>query len=82
MATVQNSKLKIEVVYNETINNSSSIQKFSFIKDRRFREHYPGKIKTDFNTTLPGSFGKRSCSFGVGDRFNNNNRRGKSDKHS
>ena len=69
MTSVYSDKQRCETVHHEVVNFSSAQSKFSFPKDRR-RSQVPASITpTDFNYTLKSSFGNRSPSFGVGERF-------------
>ena len=56
----------------ESINNSTSKQKYSFGKGARFPS--VGKTLNHNFYDLPSSLKKRGCSFGFGDRFQTPNK--------
>lgn len=68
MSTILNSKTHTSTLYHDAVNFSTAQQKFSFSKGRRFSLMKPN-TPTDFTVNLPSAFGRRSPSFGVGNRF-------------
>jgi hypothetical protein len=70
MSTILNPKQGCYTIHHDIINFSTSQQKFSFGKQRRFPSVKP-TTPTDFTVTLNSTFGRRSPSFGVGERFKN-----------
>lgn len=68
MSTAHNSKHRCLSLTHESINFSPSKQKYSFSKGSRFKS-IGGVTKVEFNHHLPSTFGKRTASFGVGERF-------------
>lgn len=69
MTTVHNIKQMADTIYHEAINNSTANQKYSFPKNKRFSNISTGITPTDFTVNLNSTFGRRSPSFGFGDRF-------------
>ena len=71
MSLSTSNKHKCLLVTHDAINFSPTKQRFSFSRDQRFKS-ISGTTPTpsEFTHTLPGTFGRRSPSFGVGDRFN------------
>ena len=68
MSTTHNSKHRCLSLTHDSVNFSPSKQKYSFSKGSRFKS-ISGATPSDFNHHLPGTFGRRSPSFGIGDRF-------------
>ena len=70
MSVATSNKHKCLLVTHDAINFSPSKAKYTFSKDQRFKS-ISGTTTTpsEFSHTLPGTFGRRSPSFGVGDRF-------------
>ena len=68
MSTILNPKQRCYSIHHEVINFSSAQHRFSFSKDTRFPNSKP-TTPTDFTTTLPTTFGRKSPTFGVGERF-------------
>ena len=70
MSTTNSSKHKCLLLTHDAINFSPSKMSHSFAKDKRFNSISGYKFeKSEFTHTLKPTFGKRSPSFGVGDRF-------------
>ena len=78
MSTILNPKQRCYSIVHESVNFSTSKQKYSFGRERRFPS-VSRPTPSEFNTELGSTFGKRSPSFGYGDRFKtlNINGRGK-----
>ena len=70
MSTILNPKQGCYTIHHDIINFSTSQQKFSFGKQWRFPSVKP-TTPTDFTANLTSTFGRRSPSFGVGERFKN-----------
>ena len=68
MSTTHNPKHRCLSVTHESVNFSPTKQKYSFSKGSRFKS-LSGPTNCELNHTLPGTFGRRSPSFGIGDRF-------------
>ena len=68
MSTVHNTKQMCETIYHDAVNFSTAQSKYSFSKDRRFAPGITG-VHTDFTQNLTSTLGRRSPSFGIGDRF-------------
>lgn len=70
MSTSNNNKHKCLLVTHEMVNFSPSKAKYSFSRDQRFKS-ISGTTRTasEFNHNMPQTFGRRSPSFGVGERF-------------
>lgn len=68
MSTMRNNNQGTYTIRHDIINFSTAQSRFSFSKGRRFVALTPN-TPTDFNESLPGTFGRRSPSFGVGERF-------------
>ena len=75
MSTMTSTKHKCLLVTHDAVNFSPSKAKYSFSKDQRFKS-ISGTVRTpsEFTHHLPQTFGRRSPSFGVGERFKNGNR--------
>lgn len=70
MSVSNNSKHKCLLLTQESINFSPSKMSHSFAKDKRFNSISGHKYeKSEFTHTMKSTFGRRSPSFGVGDRF-------------
>jgi hypothetical protein len=70
MSSILNSKQRGYTIHHEVVNFSTAQSKFSFCKDRRFKS-ISQTTPTDFTVDMPSTFGKRSPSFGIGERFKN-----------
>ena len=68
MSTTHNSKHRCLSLTHDSVNFSPTKQKYSFSKGSRFKS-ISGPTNCEFNHHLPGTFGRRSPSFGIGDRF-------------
>ena len=70
MSVSANTKHKCLLVTHDAINFSPTKAKYSFSKDQRFKS-ITGTTRTpsEFSHTLPHTFGRRSPSFGIGERF-------------
>lgn len=68
MSSVRNKKLNCETIYHDAINFSSAKARFSFSKDKRFI-NINAITNTDFTAKIGTTLGRRSPSFGIGDRF-------------
>ena len=78
MSTTTNPKHKCLLVTHDAINFSPSKAKYSFSRDQRFKSISGTKREaSEFNVNLPNTFGRRSPSFGIGDRFKSINKNGK-----
>ena len=72
------SRHKCLLVTHDAVNFSPAKAKYSFSRDQRFKS-ITGTTRTpsEFNHHLPHTFGRRSPSFGVGERFKTREERGK-----
>ena len=72
------SKHKCLLVTHDAVNFSPAKAKYSFSRDQRFKS-ITGTTRTpsEFNHHLPHTFGRRSPSFGVGERFKTREAKGK-----
>jgi len=68
MSTIHNTREGSFTIRHDIINFSTAQSKYSFGKDQRFKTLKPN-TPTDFNVQLPSTFGRRSPSFGIGERF-------------
>jgi len=70
MTLSSSGKHKCLLLTHEQVNFSPTKANFSFSKDKRFKS-IAGHVneKSEFTHTLPSTFGRRSPSFGVGQRF-------------
>ena len=70
MSTATNPKHKCLLVTHDAVNFSPSKAKYSFSRDQRFRSiSGVSGTPSEFTHHLPQTFGRRSPSFGIGDRF-------------
>ena len=68
MTSVRNKKLNCETIHHDAINFSTAKSRFSFSKDKRFI-NINAITTTDYTAKIGTTFGRRSPSFGIGDRF-------------
>ena len=70
MTLSSSGKHKCLLLTHEQVNFSPTKMNFSFSKDKRFKSLAGHTLEaSEFTHTLPSTFGRRSPSFGVGERF-------------
>lgn len=70
MSVHNSSKHRCLLLTHDAVNFSPSKQKYSFSRDQRFKSISGTKATpSEFTHNLPQTFGRRSPSFGIGERF-------------
>ena len=78
MSVSATSKHKCLLVTHDAVNFSPSKAKYTFSKDQRFKSiSGTSRTPSEFTVNLPHTFGRRSPSFGVGERFKQRIEKGK-----